>query len=1157
MSETSKWMGGLIGSVGVVLFGALLLVGCGGGSGTTDVTQQYGHYHLAGWIQQHPGKAQAGLAACTKCHELYVLNVGSGVPNCQTSGCHHQATPGFADPAIHGGRAKMAADPITGGSLVACQMCHGKDFAGGASANACASCHGVKAPHPPKPWRLTSTSTYTHATTDPSNGPVCAQCHYFGSPNNPAGHPAAAPPPGTEPGCYNATECHGANTASHAVPFLSGLTDSRGNGHMTASATVFASDCATCHAYSGASPTAAAPLCSQCHQLADPTVAGTNAGTCLSCHVGGAGLPGGPGGSSFPSLSGAHAKHMALATDLTCDTCHLGSGSGSTTHYTNANARTGIPAGPAPVVIDPIFTPKTGGAPAFTGASLTCNAVSCHGAQTTPGWQNGSLDSSTQCAACHAISSTAGLATQFNDAFGRHSKGAHNALVPANSITCTTCHNMSNGSPGALAHFNYLNTQSVDGVSSGTPADQLPSGTIVFDGAIVTGAGTYTVTSLTQGNGSCALTCHSHVHDPVVDTWTASGAPHPVPFLASQKDTQGNGHLNATQATFTADCASCHALTGPSPLVEAPMCSVCHTLADPTVPATGAGTCLSCHVGPAGLAAGPTGGAFPNIAGAHAKHMGLLTPLSCDTCHSGSGTGTTTHYNNANARVTVPTGPATVTIDATYNAQSGGTASFNPGALTCSSSSCHGGQNTPNWRTGTITSSTQCSLCHAINGGTTTSQYNDAIGRHAWGTHASAGTLDCTLCHDMSSANSNPGAVDHFKYLNTSAVSGAATGSPADQLPSGTLKFKLGNGTYPITGAASYTIDATHHEGDGGCALSCHGQTHEPVVYHWNADKGAGVAHPVPFLSTDKSTGGNHHQSVTLAQFNAECATCHDETGATSKSGPVCTVCHTLGSPLSVGKGVGTCLSCHVGSSFTSAGPGGSAWPNLKGSHPKHLSLTTFTRPSPALPAALTASAFPQCEACHVGSVPEDAPQTHYSNASKRVAVPVSSGPASVTIHATFNAQSGTAGTSPSNSAFTCSNISCHGGQATPGWQSGALTVNATTYCNACHVVDAAQYNAPTGRHGNPGEHKQTCDYCHDMTQANAGSQNHFKYLDTPTVSGVSGNPADQYPSDTIAFGANVTGNPTYTVTSSTQGKGGCALTCHSEGHSASDKKWK
>lgn len=1148
---------GFLGPWGYALATMMVLFGCGSRQGAAGVAQYYGNYHKAGWIQEHPGQAMAGVDACTKCHELSILKVGSGVPTCMTTGCHHQATPGFADPAVHGPRAKMAANATSGGSMVSCQICHGKDFSGGASANACVTCHGVRAPHPPKPWY----TTFTHTSTDPSNAAVCAQCHAAGSPNNPLGHPATPAPAGAQPDCFNATLCHGTPSAPHAVPFLLGQVDARGNGHMTVTTAAFAADCGTCHAHAGTSPKASAPLCNVCHQLGDPMASGTQAGTCRSCHAGSAGLPNGPEGTGFPSIAGAHGAHMALATALNCDTCHEGSGTGTTTHYTNANARLGTFPNPVGVAMDPQFQAKTGGSLAFAPASLTCSSVSCHGGQVTPGWQNGTLDKSTQCTQCHGVAASAGTLNQFNDAFGRHSLGTHNATTAANGIACTTCHNMANGSPGALAHFKYLRTQSVDGVATGTPADQMPSGTIAFDAAIVSGAGTYGVTNTTQGNGGCALTCHTHIHVPAVNTWTASGAPHPVPFLAADRDTQGNGHMNATAATFTADCGTCHAHAGTSPHAESPLCSSCHKLADPTLIATGASTCLSCHVGSLGLAAGPTGSAFPNIAGAHAKHLGLPTALSCATCHAGSGSGTATHYANAKT----PVDPAPVSMDATYNAQSGGTAGFNPASLTCSASSCHGGKPTPNWRSGTIVSTSQCALCHAINGGTATSQFNDAVGRHAWGTHASAGTLDCTICHDMSAANPSNGALNHFSELQTTAV------SSTNKLPSGTVKFKLNSASYPITGAATYTIDATNTEGDGGCALTCHAvptnatQTHEPVVFHWNAAKGAGVAHPVPFLSTDTSTAGNHHQTLTLAQFNGECLTCHDSSGtSTTKSGPICTACHTLGSPVATGMTAGTCLSCHMGASFTTMGPQGpsnQAWPNTPGAHAKHLSLSTFTRSSPALPAGLGAN-YPQCEACHVGSVPGDAAQTHYSNANKLAAGHPVAGPASVSIHATFNSQASTAGTA-GTTAMTCSNISCHGGQVSPAWQTGTLPFNATTYCTACHTVNAAEYNAPIGRHNDPSDHRDTCDHCHDLSPANVkiGAVNHFKYLDTTVVSGVSGTPPDQYPSDTILFGGGVTpatGAKTYTVTGTgnAQGRGGCALTCHGKTHTTSNEHW-
>ncbi|MCX6546932.1 MAG: CxxxxCH/CxxCH domain-containing protein, partial [Acidobacteria bacterium] len=993
---------------------------------------------------------------------------------------------------------------------------------------------------------VTGLKTYTVTTNTQGNGGCTLTCHtHLHTPTN---------------------ETWTASGSPHPIPFGAGQIDSQLVEHFQVTATTFASDCSICHAYSGTTPNAAAPLCNVCHSRGNPVSDGYGPGTCQSCHEGATGLVGGPAGATFPSKAGAHSKHLNLATTLYCESCHANSGTGTSRHYLNADARIAIPVGPATVNVDPIYTAKTGGSIAFTPATLTCSNISCHGGQVTPNWQTGSLNSGTQCTACHATTAQAGTATQYNDAYGRHSMGTHNA------VACTTCHTMTNGSLGANAHFKYLNTPAVDGLNpAATPADQLPSGTILFDPAVASGLLTYSVNGGTQGNGGCALTCHTHIHVPTVETWTFNGPPHPISFLGNQLDTQGNGHFTTTSATFASDCSLCHVYSGTSPNVTAPACNVCHAKADPTQIATGTGTCLSCHTGASFLTLGPDGNAFPSLAGKHAKHLSLPTPLDCGTCHNGVGAGTSTHYQNANARVATPVGPGTVRIASTYDAEtgtpSGASAAFNPAALTCSSVSCHGGQATPSWQTGAINSATQCGSCHAINGGALAAQYNDAVGRHAWGTHALAAAADCTLCHDMSTAR-------HFAYLDTTALSGVATGTPADQLPSTTIVFKTNNATYPITGTRSYTISASTPQGDGGCALSCHSMTHVPASQHWDAPKGS-AAHPVPFYSTGLSLSGNAHQTVNATVFAADCTACHDESGTSYKSGPVCTTCHIKGSPLSAGMTVGTCLSCHVGSNFTMLGPGDTSWPSVKGAHLKHLSLLTFTRATPALPAGLTASAFPRCEACHVGSVPYDSAQTHYSNANRRVASPILTGPATVSIHSTFNAKSGTAGTTPSATNFTCSNVSCHGGQVTPGWQTGTLAVNANTWCLNCHkatnttAAAATQYNDAYGRHGLPTDHKATCDHCHDMNAATnnkTGVINHFKYLDTTVVSGVSGTPSDQYPSETIKFGTTVatpaTGALTYTVTGSsggitfTQGSGGCALSCHNLTHTPNPNYW-
>ncbi|WP_257305969.1 CxxxxCH/CxxCH domain-containing protein [Geothrix campi] len=637
MNRTSAWLTGWSGLLLAAFALAVALVGCGRGKGASGAVQYYGNYHLAGWVDVHGGKALADLASCTTCHELTVLKVGSGVPSCMTSACHHGTQPGWANADIHGLRAKAAAGP-SGGSFASCQICHGKDFSGGGSANACATCHGVQAPHPPKPWRLSAGSSHTHTTADPSNAAVCAQCHYPGSPNNPVGHPSTPAPAGTQPGCYNATLCHANAGAPHPLgPIWTDATSTAFHGIEAKKDLLY----------------------------------------CQSCH-------GAPGTPKFDGGTAATA----------CSTCHTAAFAHSTTWYQ-----------------DPV--------------------------QTFPGYV----------------------------------PSHRNA---GNLGACGTCH---------------------DGLTKGRTAP-LPAAPSCYSASYDNGV-----------HGTVG--CHSN---------GPAAANHPIPF------TDAN-HTTVTQAQFTANCASCHAVSGTSPVGAAPACAICHQAASPLAAGSGPGTCLSCHTGPAGLPAGPTGTAFPSIAGAHAKHLGLPTALTCNTCHNGVGAGSLTHYNSANARVALPTSPAPVAISATFNAMSGA-AGFSTTALTCSNVSCHGGQTTPSWQTGklAVNATTYCLACHQIT--STATQYNDAIGRH---NNPNDHNQTCDYCHDMTLAK--PGAQNHFKYLNTTAVSGAPTGTPSDQFPSDTIKF--GGGATPATGALTYTVTAST-QGLGGCALTCHGTTHTTANNTWN-----------------------------------------------------------------------------------------------------------------------------------------------------------------------------------------------------------------------------------------------------------------------------------------------------------------------------------
>jgi predicted CxxxxCH...CXXCH cytochrome family protein len=420
------------------------------------------------------------------------------------------------------------------------------------------------------------------------------------------------------------------------------------------------------------------------------------------------------------------------------------------------------------------------------------------------------------------------------------------------------------------------------------------------------------------------------------------------------------------------------------------------------------------------------------------------------------------------------------------------------------------------------------------------------------GIQAKADLLYCQTCHGVAGTNKFDGG------STTTTCSSCHTQAKAHPDSWYKAPSSFATGTYvPSHRTAAAAVDTTKRA--AVCGL-CHGVTAgatSPMVgapgcfsasfntNNCHANGPGAAAHPSPFLGGLLSTGGNSHQTLTLAQFNGECINCHDQTGTGStKVGPSCTTCHIVDTPLAAGKGPGTCLSCHSDPNFKTQGPAGTTFPNIAGAHAKHLGLLTVLN----------------CATCHAGSQPGEggsASQPHYSGANRGPnGTPTGTGPAPVTINALFKAQTGTLGTTPSLTAFTCNAVSCHGGQTTPGWQTGKLTANATTYCLSCHKITntATQYNDATGRHNNPGAHNTTCDYCHDMTQAKPGAQNHFKYLDTTAVR-VS---PDQLSSDTIKFGGGsqpATGSLTYTPTG-TLGQGGCALTCHGTTHTTNNNVW-
>ena len=486
----------------LLLFGALFAAGCSTGndsSGLALVDPQGNH--PADWISTHPSFAGLGSEMCKSCHgdDLRggISRVSCFSASFNGQGCHaggpiqHPLGAAWLDPTVggvgfHGTQAKA--------DLTVCQVCHGTPgttlFNGGSAPTSCAACHPAATSHPTD-WqgvRVIGPATpppaaavITHRTSGNINA-ACAICHLVTG-------PGAGPQPGA-PSCFSADftnalgqarACHpGGPPAIHAVPFFD-------NTHFLATPATFAGNCSNCHADAATSADASPPGCQVCHTAGSPLAVAN----CTSCHVSppdGA-LP----GAAYPNIAGAHAVHIGLntpgnpaGTPISCDTCHNGLGTNTLNHYNRANARTGLDAlrvPPGDVAFLATYNAESG-ASSFDNAALTCLNVSCHGGQTTPPWQTGTLDVNavSGCTSCHALGTA-----QFNS----YSSGQHAQPIHASS-GCLVCHNTTTLS---VNHFTALSTAAMEGPASAT-----------------IGGGSTLVTSYvagaTPGTGSCNALCH-------------------------------------------------------------------------------------------------------------------------------------------------------------------------------------------------------------------------------------------------------------------------------------------------------------------------------------------------------------------------------------------------------------------------------------------------------------------------------------------------------------------------------------------------------------------------------------------------------------------------------------------------------------------------
>ncbi len=764
---------GLRGWVGALLALGLAL-GCTKSDTPPDVLQKYSNYHPAKWVDDgtsghgndHQGQAVLKLADCKNCHSMTKLQVGPA-PSCMTAACHHGTNPD---------------------------------------------------------WR-----TAKHTQVDPARAEACAICHYPNSPNNPADIPnITTPSPGAMPDCFNGTLCHGDVAAPHPTRASTGGLDFWRDPKVSGGA--FHGDqakqnlryCQSCHGTPGTALfDRGVQKCSDCH---NPT---TGAGAHPSLVDNYAGLSAGVTPSVWngaPSTTPYIPSHRDMGDAATLDWQLRANNAGcNICHNTASTSASPLPA--SPTCFSANYTPAGGTTtgchasgpgsaphplgvtwknPLAPGGSATDPAIfhgaqakqdlaycqTCHGTPGTAKFDGGTA--STACSSCHKTTG-AGAHPSLRDDYSSltgaptpsvwNTAGSTSPFVPTHRTSgkldtaCAICH---------------LTTRPATVPSSG------------FNGAVLTAPNCWSVT-VTPGGGT-ATSCHAN---------GPSAAPtHPIPFLAADRTTPlNNGHMNATAATMANECATCHIVTG-TPANSAPACAACHTAASTNSPVSadglnGQGKCLSCHKsGPAGLPAGPTGTTYPDIAGAHAKHM-ALAGVTCNSCHNNLGSGTTAHYTAANARVSTPTAPAATAFLAAYNAKTGAITASAAASPTCSNVSCHGAVATPTWVGGALpavstatTNNNYCKACH-LSG---TTQYNG----YSSGDHGKHSGALCTDCHNVTSGAT---ATAHWAHLETSAMEGPA---------SATIQFSAA-----ATGARTYS--------GGNCTLTCHfgGSSHNHSPERW------------------------------------------------------------------------------------------------------------------------------------------------------------------------------------------------------------------------------------------------------------------------------------------------------------------------------------
>ena len=575
---------------------------------------------------------------------------------------------------------------------------------------------------------------------------------------------------------------------------------------------------------------------------------------------------------------------------------------------------------------------------------------------------------------------------------------------------------------------------------------------------------------------------------------TAKKAPGSSGFASCQichgKNFSGGGAIS---------CFTCHAVSAP----HSPKPWLGSTSTHTTTAAANAPVCYQCH-------------AYSGTANPNNPHV-PPTPASAGTA-PGCFNGTMCHNQAGHPAGWVATSPAAqphgVSAKATPAAAAGfaycqtchGTGTnFSGGTSGVSCYTCHvPTANSPHasqWRTGdtyvhTTTdagNAAVCAYCH-LNGA------NSPIAPPSPPAPAgtAAGCFNSTLCHGQAghpagwvatspaaqphgvSAKATPAAAAGFAYCQTCHGTGTNFSGGTSGVSCYTCHVPTANSPHASQWRTGDTyVHTTTDAGNAAVCAYCHlNGANSPIAppsppapagtaagcFNSTLCHGSGgVAHPVPY------NNGSHY-TVTSGTFPGSCSTCHDVSAPSTKAGPVCQTCHVAASPLAAAN----CTSCHA-SPPNGGAPAGAAYANIAGAHGVHIALASTGTPI-------------SCDTCHNGLGTNTL--THYNAAKSRVS------PGDAAFLATYNAQSGAS--SFNSAGLSCSNVSCHGGQGTPNWQTGAINPN--TQCASCHAFNVAQYNSyRSGQHDSGGHNGETCTACHNITTL---AVNHFTTLGTTAMEG-------------------------------------------------------